>query len=91
MLFVQFGAKSKKNMEEKILYKDLSYRIVGLAMQVHTELGFGFMEKVYENSLVVLFEENGIRAAQQVPIGFPSTVELLASTSQILLLKTQSF
>ena len=47
-------------MEEGIIYKDLSYKIVGLAMQVHTELGFGFLEKVYENSLMVLCEENGI-------------------------------
>lgn len=57
--------------EEKILYKDLSYKIIGLAMQVHTELGFGFLEKVYENSLMILFEESGIRAVQQVPIAVP--------------------
>lgn len=57
--------------EEKVLYKDLSYRIVGCAMQVHNDLGFGFLEKVYENSLMVLFEENGISAAQQVPILVP--------------------
>jgi GxxExxY protein len=55
-------------LEDKILYKDLSYKIVGLAMQVHTELGYGFLEKVYENSLMVLFEENGIHAQQQIPI-----------------------
>lgn len=55
-------------MEDKILYRDLSYKIVGLAMQVHTELGFGFLEKVYENSLMILFEEHGIKARQQVPI-----------------------
>lgn len=54
--------------EEKILYKDLSYKIVGLAMQVHTELGFGFLEKVYENSLMVLLKENNIPAEQQFPI-----------------------
>jgi GxxExxY protein len=42
-------------MEEKIIYKDLSYKIIGLAMQVHTELGYGFLEKVYENSLMILF------------------------------------
>jgi GxxExxY protein len=56
------------NVEESILYKDLSYKIVGLAMQVHSELGPGFLEKVYENSLLVIFEENGIRARAQVPI-----------------------
>ena len=40
-------------------------------MQVHSELGFGFLEKVYENALMVLFEENGIKAVQQVPILVP--------------------
>jgi GxxExxY protein len=55
-------------LEEKIIHKDLSYQMVGLAMQVHTELGFGFLEKVYENALMVLFEEKGIHAEQQVPI-----------------------
>ena len=55
-------------IEEKILFKDLSYKIVGLAMQAHTELGYGFLERVYENALMVLFEESRIRAQQQLPI-----------------------
>ncbi len=55
-------------MEEKILYKDLSYKIVGLAIQVRKELGFGFLEKVYENALMILLEENAIEAKQQFPI-----------------------
>jgi GxxExxY protein len=55
-------------MEEKIVYKDLSYKIVGLAIQVRKELGYGFLEKVYENALMILLHENGIKAEQQVPI-----------------------
>lgn len=55
-------------LEEKILYKDLSYQIVGLAMKVHTELGYGFLEKVYENALMIVLRENGIKAEQQIPI-----------------------
>lgn len=55
-------------VESSILYKDLSYKIVGLAMDVHNELGFGFLEKVYENALMVLFQENGIKAVQQFPL-----------------------
>jgi GxxExxY protein len=55
-------------MEDKIVYKDLSYQIVGLAIQVRKELGYGFLEKVYENALMVLLEENGIKAEQQVSI-----------------------
>ena len=60
--------RGKKIMEEKILYKDLSYKIVGLAIQVRKELGFGFLEKVYENALMILLEEKGIEAKQQFPI-----------------------
>ncbi|WP_319371113.1 GxxExxY protein [uncultured Ilyobacter sp.] len=49
----------------EFLYKELSYKIIGLAMEVHRELGSGFLEKVYENALMVLFEENNIKAKQQ--------------------------
>ena len=54
--------------ESNILYKDLSYKIVGLAMQVYNTLGYGFLEKVYENALMVLFQREGIQAKQQTPI-----------------------
>ena len=84
-------------MEEKIIYKDLSYKIVGLAIQVRKELGFGFLEKVYENALMVLLEENGIKAEQQVPIKvrFHGRVvgdyiaDILVENSIILELKAQ--
>jgi GxxExxY protein len=55
-------------MDDKIIYGDLSYKIVGLAIQVRKELGYGFLEKVYENSLMVMLRENSIPAEQQVPI-----------------------
>ena len=54
--------------ESKVLYADLSYKIVGLAREVHRELGFGFLEKVYENSLMVLLRRESILAAQQQTI-----------------------
>ncbi len=54
--------------DEKILYKDLSYSIVGLAMKVHNELGNGFLEKVYENALMLLLKQAKIEAEQQSPI-----------------------
>ena len=55
-------------MEDRILHNDVSYKIVGLSMQAHRELGPGFLEKVYENALMVLFEENGVSAQAQLPI-----------------------
>ena len=57
-----------KTIRGKILYKELSYKIIGLAMQVHRELGPGFLEKVYENSMMVLFRKENIPAVNQAPI-----------------------
>ena len=55
------------NENENIIYKDLSYKIIELALEVHNELGCGFLEKVYENALMILFRRENILARQQVP------------------------
>ena len=83
--------------EESIVYKDLSYKIVGLAMQVHSELGPGFLEKVYENSLMILLNENGISCRSQVaiPVMFHDQVvgdyfaDVIVQESILLELKAQ--
>ena len=54
-------------MNENIIYKDLSYKIIELALEVHNELGCGFLEKVYENALMILFDRESILAKQQAP------------------------
>ncbi|MBS1810148.1 MAG: GxxExxY protein [Acidobacteria bacterium] len=54
--------------QEQFLFKELTFKIIGIAMEVHRELGFGFLEKVYENALLVAFRLVGIKAEQQVPI-----------------------
>jgi GxxExxY protein len=56
-------------MEENknIIHKELSYKIIELALEVHNELGCGFLEKVYENALMILLDREGIPARQQAP------------------------
>jgi GxxExxY protein len=55
------------NENENIIYKDLSYKIIELAFEVHNELGCGFLEKVYENALMILLNRENIPARQQAP------------------------
>jgi len=53
-----------KSMTE-IYEKKLCDKIIGYAIEIHKELGYGFLEKVYENALMILLNENGITAEQQ--------------------------
>ena len=53
---------------KEIIYPDISYKIIGAAMEVHRSLGNGFLEKVYENALMVMFKEIPLVVAQQTPI-----------------------
>ena len=43
-----------------LLFKDESYRIIGACMKVHTELGSGFLESVYQEALEKQFRNDGI-------------------------------
>lgn len=38
-------------MEETILFKELSYKIVGICFEIHKNLGPGFLEIVYKDAL----------------------------------------
>ena len=45
--------------------KEEVFAVVGAAMEVSNVLGHGFLEKTYENALVVEFERRGILYLQQ--------------------------
>lgn len=47
---------------------DVTGRIIGPAYAVHNELGFGFGEKVYENSLAIELTRQGLKVRQQCPM-----------------------
>ena len=47
------------------MLKGETEKIIGFAFAVLNELGHGLNEKPYENSLVVLFKQNGIAFDQQ--------------------------
>src|SRR5438477_9238063 len=51
--------------DDKLLYKDEVFQVVGCAMEVLNTLGLGIVEKPYENALVVEFGLRKIPFRQQ--------------------------
>jgi GxxExxY protein len=47
---------------------NLTHRIIGLAMRVHTRLGPGLLESAYERCLCHEFDQNALRYARQVDL-----------------------
>lgn len=57
-------------MEYKENYKhsELTERIIKEAYYVYNKLGYGFLEKVYENALFIRLKNTGFNVSQQYPV-----------------------
>ncbi|MEI6378079.1 MAG: GxxExxY protein [Candidatus Falkowbacteria bacterium] len=53
--------------EEKYLYKELSFSIVGAAYDAYNQLGVGFKEKHYQKAMAELLKTRNINFREQVP------------------------
>ena len=50
-----------------LIHPELSRTVVGAFFAVHSQLGFGFLEGVYEKALIVLLTNAGLSVKRQVP------------------------
>jgi len=51
---------TKNNKMEKIIFKEESFYIIGKCMEVHNNLGSGFLEIVYKDALELEFQKANI-------------------------------
>ena len=55
-------------MDEKIIFKEESYKIIGSCMNIHSTLGNGFLEAVYCEVLEKEFVKNNIPYQREVKL-----------------------
>ena len=53
---------------QDIKYKSLTEEIIKIFYRVYNKLGYGFLEKVYENALMIEFKKENVHAVSQFPI-----------------------
>jgi len=53
---------------DKLIHGDLTEKIIGAYYHVYNSLGYGFLEKVYENALAYKLQKEGIPVVKQYPV-----------------------
>ena len=53
---------------QKLLYKDLTYKVIGAARAVYRELGPGYLESVYEDALCYELDQVHVPYRRQVDL-----------------------
>lgn len=48
--------------------EEITGQIIGAAFEVHRELGYGFLEKVYQRSMQIELLQRGVKAEAEFPI-----------------------
>ena len=66
--------------DSKVLYKEESYLIQGAIFEVYRELGCGFIEAVYQESLAKEFSARNIQFCEQPEITISYKKEVLKQT-----------
>jgi GxxExxY protein len=59
-------------------FEELTGKIIGAAIEVHRQLGPGFIESIYENALVYELRKRGLKVEQQLemPVIYDGNVEV---------------
>ena len=84
-------------MKKHLLYYSEVYKIMECAYEVHNTLGYGFLEKIYQNSLAYELKLRGFTAEKELPLTVhykEQTVgqyyaDILVNEKIVLELKTQ--
>jgi len=58
----------QSNTNNKVIYKELSYKIVGILFNIHGELGGRYQEKYYQRAIEEELRNNNIGYKKEIPV-----------------------
>lgn len=69
------------------MHSEISYKIIGICMEVHNQLGPGFLEVVYKDALELEFKNAGIHfeREKEYTINYKGVIYYRINFMQILL------
>ena len=76
-----------KTIEEQPQEDDLCGQVIGAAMKVHSVLGPGFPESVYQNALIWELRKVGLKAEAERPISVYYDGQIVGAFTADLLVK----
>ncbi len=54
--------------QDKMEYEDITHKIIGAAYQVFKQLGFGFLESVYHNAMLIELAKYDLKVESEKPL-----------------------
>ena len=77
-------------MKKDIAYYDsITELVIGCAYKVANQLGYGFLEKIYENALRIELNQAGVDVEQQIPIKVEYSGEIVGDFIADLLVENE--
>ena len=72
-----------------MLHQELTKKIIGCAFTVHNTLGAGFLEKVYEQALILELKASGLSVRSQEPLSVKYRDQIIGEYFADLIVKDQ--
>jgi GxxExxY protein len=76
-------------MEHNLLHKELTDEIIGIFYDVYNELGYGFLEKVYQNAMYYALIERGFKVEAKPKVNVFFREKIVGSYEPDLLVESK--
>jgi GxxExxY protein len=69
--------------DDNYVHSEITDKVIGCAYDVYNQLGFGFMEKVYENAMMIKLPRRDLTLFNRLRLMFTSKTNLSENTLPI--------